>query len=568
MQIFGFQLILVQKMIIISDKLKENRKNISAVLISGGALLFAVLIYLPCDAYFNNFSEFNFPLQDFLPSLAVKFLVGLVILAVLGAFIGKKAAEILTCVFLGLNLCVDVQYMFMNRNLGLMIGEEINWDEYTFFGTATLISWLIIFSLPFIYRKLFKSRTGIYPCISALLFAVQLLSAVILTVAAGSSAFYYRNDSLDGREQYTLSERKNIVTFVFDAANNIYFDKILEETPDAFDGLEDFTLYRNTCSVHDYTLASMTQMLTGAEGCPMYDTDGWLRSAWSGEKAEDFYKRLHDAGYTVNAYMKAEVPIEFLSGKIDNASEGIVPKSVDKDGIEADLLKLSLYRCSPFILKRFVDVSQIDLKGHVTFSPEFYFYDNGYRDNLILEKSQNDNNYFIIEHLNGPHPPCKDTTAETVNCLDIVKKYIGQMKEMGVYENSSIIITSDHGRHTSDFSAGAATPIFMIKQAGKSSDKMRISDAPVYHADFLATYLYEAGLYTEADREIYGGTVFDYEEGSLRERIWYDHRDDENYPNPKGAACNVYYAYKYSGGKEDLKKMIDDNKPYEIIVKE
>ena len=97
---------------------------------------------------------------------------------------------------------------------------------------------------------------------------------------------------------------------------------------------------------------------------------------------------------------------------------------------------------------------------------------------------------------------------------------------------------------------------------------MQITNAPVYHKDLLATYLYEAGLYTEADKELYGGTVFDYKEGQSRERIWYDHTSDDSYPNPKGAACNVYYAYKYSGNKEDLKKAIEDNMPYEVIVKE
>ncbi len=568
MYFFGRKILLVHDMTKILSKIKKNRKNIFKMIVSGGVLLFTLLVYLPCDNYFNNITEFNYPIGDFLPQLIAKLLIGLIILGVLGVFVGTKAADILMCVFLGLTLCVISQYMFMNQNLGLMIGDEVNWNEYTLYGLITLGVWLVILALPFIYKKVFKNYGKIFTALSAFLGGVQLLSVIILAFTAGSSAFYYRNDSLDGREQYTVSGKKNIVTFVFDAADNIFFDEILESNPEAFDGLEDFTLYRNTCSVHDYTLASMTQMLAGAEGCPMYDTDSWLKAAWSGKRAEDFYKRLHDADYTVNAFMRADVPIEYLSGKIDNAAAGVVPQRVDKGAIEADLLKLSLYRGAPFLLKRFVDISDVDLKGHVTFSPEFYFFDDEYKENLMLEKSDSDKNYFIIEHLNGPHPPCEDKIAETVNCLEIVKKYIGQMKEMGIYENSSIIITSDHGRHTSNFSDGAATPIFMIKSAGESFDKMKISDAPVYHEDLLATYLYEAGLYDNSDMELYGGTVFDCENFPDRERIWYDHTADENYPNPKGAACNVYYAYKYTGSKDDLKEAIDEKRPYEIIVKE
>lgn len=551
----------------ILDTIKENKKSILAVLTSGGVLLFTVLIYLPCDTYFNNFNEFNFPVYDFLLPLFLIFLLSLAVVGALGVFVGKKVGEILTCGFLGLTLCVDVQYMFSNGNLGLMIGEQVNWSEYTSFGIFNSITWITVFCLPFIFKSAFKKAIKLYPCISAFLGGIQLLSVILLTFSVGNEAFCYRNDSLDGGEQYVISGKKNIVTFVFDTADNIFLGKILQDNPEAFEGLEDFTLYTNTCSVHDYTLASMTQMLTGAEDCPMYDTDNWLESAWDSEKAEDFYNRFHNAGYRINAFMRAEVPTEFLNGKIDNASAGVTPLEVDKSGIERDIFKLTLYRGLPFMLKKFVDVSTLDLKGHVTFSKDFYYYDDEYMKNLILKESEKDNNYFIIEHLNGPHPPCDDVTEETINCLNIVKEYIRQMKEMGVYENSSIIITSDHGRHTSDFSAGAVTPIFMIKEANKSFDKMQVSNAPVYHGDFLATYLYEAGLYTNSDKEIYGNTVFDFEEGSARERIWYDHTSDNSYPNPNGASCNVYHAYKYTGGSEELKKVINDNDIYEVIVK-
>lgn len=80
----------------------------------------------------------------------------------------------------------------------------------------------------------------------------------------------------------------------------------MRENPQVFEGLEDFTVYRNACSVFDYTLASVTQMLTGAEDCPMYDTETWLKSARESDKTADFYGRLHNAGYRVNAYMRAD----------------------------------------------------------------------------------------------------------------------------------------------------------------------------------------------------------------------------------------------------------------------
>ena len=74
----------------ISDKIKENKKSIYAMLISGSVLLFTVLIYLPCDTYFNNFNEFNFPLFDFLLPLFLKFLSGFILLGIISVFAGKS----------------------------------------------------------------------------------------------------------------------------------------------------------------------------------------------------------------------------------------------------------------------------------------------------------------------------------------------------------------------------------------------------------------------------------------------------------------------------------------------
>ena len=222
----------------------------------------------------------------------------------------------------------------------------------------------------------------------------------------------------------------------------------------------------------------------------------------------------------------------------------------------------------PYLLKRFFNIQGVDFKAFVNYSSEFNYMDEDYIRDLKLKKSSSDKNFFIVEHLNGPHPPCDDTLEETVNCLNIVKEYIRQLKEMNIYDDAFIIVTSDHGRHTGNFTEAAATPIFMVKEAGKTHEKTKITNSPQYHADFLATYLYAAGIYTDSDKEIYGNTVFDFKENDQRERIWFDHTSDDTKPNPNGAACNVYYAYKYTGDADSLKQVINDKTPYEIIVKE
>lgn len=548
---------------------KAEIKGAVRMLASFGSFVFIVLVYLPCDTYINNFSDFNFPISAFIFSFIGQALLYLIPAAYLGLVLKEKPLSFLTTLFCGLTLCVYVQYMFMNRNLGLMMGESVSWSDYTVYGAVTFGVWILLLVLVFAMRILLKKFwKKISVVIPAFIGAMQILSLAMLFMFTENDIYGYRNNVLDGREQYTVSQDKNIVTFVFDAVDNNYFDSLLSSSPEVFQGFEDFTLYTNTCSVHDYTLASMTQMLTGTVSCPMYDTGSWLEEAWGSDMTKNFYGRLHEAGYTMNAYMNSEVPVELLEGKFDNCSSDLEPSFTDGDGIINSLLTLNRYRYMPFLFKRFFDTTGVDFKSFVSYSDEFNYYNDDYFNGLKLKKSGSDKKYFIIEHLNGAHFPCDDPVEETKKCLNIAKEYMRQMKELGVYENSTIVITSDHGRHTSNFNNGAATPVFMIKKAGDNKDGMKITNAPVYHTDFLSTYLVSAGIYSDEDKDIYGPSVFDLKEDQIRERIWFDHTYDGSYPNPDNAACNVYYAYKYAGDDLTLKELVCSKSPSEVIVKE
>lgn len=548
---------------------KLNLKNMMKLTASSGAFLFLTLIYIPCDSYINNFTDFNFPITAFIFILAGRFLLFLLPFAYLGAILKDKPLGVFINIFSGLTLCVFAQFMFMNQNLGLVIGDEVEWDEFKAFGIITLLIWIVLLVLPFILSLIFKKLWKKFGfAVSGFIGATYVIGLFIMLITTENNIFIYRNELLDGKDQYVVSAKKNIITFVFDAADNTYIEYLLENRPDAFEGLEDFTVYTNTCSVFDYTMSSVTQMLTGSSSCPMYNTDKWLKEAWRSQRAEDFYSRLHDAGYTVNGYMQADIMTDYLTGKFDNGTFEPNQINVDKLGITKSLMNISRYRYMPFIFKKNIDINEIDFKSFVASDICKSNYQNSdYENDLHLTKSDSDKNFFIFQHLNGTHPPCYNTINETIRCLNIVKEYIGQLKKMGLYDDAFIIITSDHGRHGSDFEQAAITPIFMVKEAGKTHEETEITNAPQYHADFLATYLYAAGIYADEDKELYGSTVFDYGENDIRERIWYDHRKDETKPNPNGAACNVYYAYKYSGDAEDLKNAINNNEPYEIIVK-
>lgn len=539
--------------LIISCRKDEGTDILSAgrLALSVSAFLLTVKIYLPLDTFVNNIGYFNFALQDFIFVLIAEFTLFLLLSFYLGLILKRKAVYVLSTLMLGLTAAVFVQYNFMNGNLELVIGVEPEWDKYTGFGILNAAVWVIILALPFIAGIIFKKhREKITAFASGFITAVQLVSVIIIALFSGENIYGYRNSIMpDGSVQYDVAPGKNIVTFVFDATDNVYFRQLLEECPEAFDGLEDFTLYTNTCSKYSYTYASLNQMLTGTDK-ESFSSDEWTEDAWYSDKAQNFYKRLHQEGYTVNGFVDDDTDWRLMDGCYDNTDYNMKPARVDSLLLALDLDRMSFYRYAPFFLKRAADAIHINCNSHVYYENQFKFYDGDYLASLSLSKRDDWENCFLVQHLFGTHPPCGDVIAETKNCLNIVKEYIRQLKELGVYDESVIIVTADHGRYEyTHFDNQASTPIFMIKEAGNDFDEMKISSAPVYHTDFLSTCLVNAGIYTDSDRDVYGSSIYDFDENSQRVRQWKLNVYDEEKES-------VWTTFEYTGDAEELKRIV------------
>ena len=242
-----------------------------------------------------------------------------------------------------------------------------------------------------------------------------------------------------------------------------------------------------------------------------------------------------------------------------------------KKQIIKDFNQLSLYRAFPFILKSNIYIENIDFNKSVRYINGTAYYNRDFDNKLKLTLSNTEKNYFIVQHLNGTHLPCDDPINESIYLINIIHKYIKQLQDYGIYENTSIIITSDHGKHNESSPEIAGTPILLIKKFNETYNHMQISNAPVYHEDIQATILDCAGLYnSDLDINTFGYSADDIPENTLRERTWYDRRKDDNYNKIQNTFmswnnCNVYYSYTYYGNEDVLKSMVKSKNITKII---
>ena len=217
---------------------------------------------------------------------------------------------------------------------------------------------------------------------------------------------------------------------------------------------------------------------------------------------------------------------------------------------------------APYVLKQqfYTNVSEYSLivedLGEGILQTNSDFYAKLKEQGLKADKSSN---YFIVQHLIGTHEFNTDengnyrektSVEETARgCMTIMEAYLSQLKELGVYDDATIIITADHGGCDKE----DLQVIYFVKTPGETHEVSPVTNAPVSHCDLLPTVAQMAGL----DYSQYGNPIFDFNQDDQRERTLWLRTEDPDY------AEKVYYCYTYTGDILALITQIDEG-PTEI----
>lgn len=518
------------------------------------ALSFFVWIFLPTSMFSSNKAELEVSYWLFVFPLLIAFLVSIFMIYTLLLSSTEKDIKMAGIIFNVILIGSYAQYLGFNINLGELNGAKYYWSNNYFYSITDAMIWIVIIIIAVIAKK--NNKQKILYNVSYFIFGIQLLTTIVILTTSPKSMFSTEVTIASGEKQYNVAEENNTVIFVLDAVDNSFAKKIYETNPEVYSDLKDFTFYTNTCSVYDFTALSMPQMFTGStyDSC---DVD-----------YVEFYNRLHQNEYKVLFYNYEEGNRSLYNIKpfLDNYYEDDNSNyefSIDYAKILSASLRYSLYNMMPNMLKELIKPETISFNQLIFVSigdeSSNMFYDNvEFYNNMHLSIDDNMKNAFIMQRINGAHLPCDDFVNETEYCMQIVADYINQMKVLGVYDDSTIIITADHGLHAKGNSLYpiAATPVFLIKEPYSKHTEMNFCDAPIAHTDFLATILINAGLYNEeVDAGRFGFSIYDFE-GKERERTCY-------YRNlgTKSSLC----VYRYIGNTDELIRKVE-NDEYSLVT--
>lgn len=507
---------------------KNDRKfikiNIYMAMVS---LLISVTfsIFGPLSLYLSNISEIWFSIGDI---WWITILGGILLFVAcygLSFIFRGKSREIYLCILFGVALGLYIQGNWIFTDYGLLDGRSIDWGSYTNVAIINTMMWLVFILCPFALRYFFKNMwENIVKYISLFLILVQVIALGTLLVTTDLTK--NQDTYLTTEGEFELSKNKNIVIFVLDAFDSSYFEALLKENPELKEEFKDFTYYPDTAVGAARTKVALPAILTGVPYTMPMSYKDYIDYSYT---QTELYKTLKHYDYDVGIYTEPLVVSSKIIDIINNMSKG---KTYIKSygSLTKYLYQFTSFKYMPHILKSgFWFYSDLFNELKAGGNDENYNSDNvNFFQKLIDERIKIGNSVstYRFYYLQGAHPPYnmneyaqrvspKNTSQlkQAKGSLYMVSEYVKNLKEQGIYDNTSIIIMADHG------DVGySQNPLFMIKRFNETKD-FEISYAPISYYDLNATLLQMI-----TNKSISKKTIFDFEEGDARTRYFY--KDD------------------------------------------
>ncbi len=484
-------------------------------------------LYVPLTLFLSNKSEFGLKTSDiFLICIGIALIVlavlNILLFAIRKRLILKGYAIIIFTIAAG----IYIQSNFLNPNFPEMDGALVDWTTYRKETVLSTCVWaLILIVCIFLSVKYGKKAGKMMRGIAYFFSAVQIISLIFLCIA-GSTDEKATTYGFLNNEEFDVARNKNIVVMVIDTLQADSMKQYIASTTyaESEKWLEDFTFFDNAVSGGAPTALAVPLLLTGIEYDPMQEWDAYTHEIW---EETDLYNDLREGGYSIRFYTEAPNVPGMPEGIADNYTVNIKNEISNYSTFVEKLYELTNFYIMPQLFKKYFWISTADITNCISQGVNCYKIDDVkfYEDlceikqfNTTAEKA------FLVYHFNGAHAPYtmnsegkyvdEEVTEEEqiAGVMREIKLYIQKMKEAGVYDNSTIIILGDHGRHES--LNYETNPAVLIKRGGEQHC-FSYDSRPIHFRNIVSLIANEA----LNENSEYGPSVYDINQNSDVERL-------------------------------------------------
>lgn len=535
---------LILSLINIDDKYRLDGKHDKETFICSlcVSILYGFMMYFfnPNELYLSNYDDMHVHWINYLFGTGVWCVLVIVFLVLLLNLLPRVVTKIASYVLFIIACLCYIQGNFMNGAMMTMDGGYQVWSLGQLQGN--LLIWVGLIALFAVLIKLFTTKKlpvhKIVCGVCIYLSLVQLATVTYMYITTDMKQKYV----LTTENELTLDDENNTIVFVLDWYDSQIIDLIKETHPDFLAPLNDFTFYDNCSGKYIYTVMGIPYLLTGVD----WSYDIWDHYVDYALDNSTLLEDMRDNGYSIGLYTVPECISEKMNGVVSNFTYLSWKDAIDYEKMLDVTYQSSRYKCFPYFLKTKYTYTSYDFEdiyantqAYNTSSDANFAWD--VVDQGITVDTKMDGAYRLY-HLNATHPPfskpddCEDSAIiyMGMKSLEIVYDYIDKLKEKGLYEDTTIIITADHGQNyllRTDEQLSAvgfeldrtSSPICFYKAAGKGCEDdvdmavgPKVSMAPVTQNDIVQTIAESMGL----EKEYASPYTLDEVDGNMeRERV-------------------------------------------------
>jgi len=511
---------------------EKTFKKITKEYLSGftviAALFFMICIFEPLNIYFQNKIDYSCDFYLLFPECLGMFIIftlaASALLFILERF-AKHMYVYVVCLLLWGYISLYIQGNFMISALPLLDGSNIKWENYTGQMISSTIMWCFVLVVCFISLKLMKREKFFAFAKYTGVFVSLILLVTVVTLGVSKGGFDRKLElASTSKNMLDYSSDTNFILLVMDSMDSQVENQILDKYPEYEEALSDFTYYDNVSPGYICTLFALPhlyggEMYEGEEDFEAYRDRTYMDS--------DFVNELKSRNFRLQGFT-SEMPLN--SEEITLYENVIDYKAKVDNHVEfcKVLLRMVGFKYAPYVIKSYTQVRPGELEEHLK-KPEnirvINFDDTNvpfYKECLDYDFNISQEKCFKLIHLSAAHYPfeyTKDVELVTYSSYEdnmacsntIIETYLNKLKDEGIYDNSIIFITADHGVGEDNDDYRRINPVLFVKGIGERHDRMQVNSAPISHDDFKSAYF---RLLDGSD----SARIFDWNEGDKRER--------------------------------------------------
>jgi hypothetical protein len=475
------------------------------------SLPFMVLVVAGLSIYLANINEVAISLSEiFLPLAGLFLVISAILFLILFTFRRFPVVSgILTGLIVALSLAVWVQSQLLVWKFGQFNGQDIAWEKWNLSKFIDGAVWVVIIVVCldiFIRRKQKVERalvTGLY-----FLGLVSVLFSFLNAPVKNAE----KVDPSASRDIFSFHPKKNVLIILLDDFQSDYFYSLAEKYPGEIQELDGFTFYRNTISRFPTTKTSLPSIITGVPYRNEKPYQKYLADSYAHFNILQAYRAqsysTNFVGQLVNifpdivsmekvrnktSYLYLYPVFEYLDFGVFRALPSFFKPAIFNHGNWFFTFRLrkkyppGQHGADVRFLELFEGCATVDSKNKGTFKFLHFF--------IPHAPSRVNENLEFDPSLHGE----KGYIRQTRGAIRLASRILIKLKKIGIYDQTEIIIMSDHGTgnlealsRKADYndavseihpSVQSSSLALLLHKPANSKGNLKISDVPLELTD-------------------------------------------------------------------------------------